>query len=171
MRETMKKFGMFVSLFVLGISILACGWETASQVTPVAQNVAPTNMPLVDLPNHEAFLLANGFTYSPSFTSKCLGPCQAYFNEKYIMRVELYDNGDITIVYSETYEFLDQAQAELASRLVDSFFGPEVLSWVVDNLIKSFTNEQTADINGYRFFIRAVSQPKVIVMIIATPLH
>jgi len=150
---------------------LACGLETASKLTPVAQNVAPTNMPSVDLPNHKAFLLANGFTYSLSFTSKCLGPCQAYINEKYYMRVELYDNDDITIAYSETYESLDQAQAELASRLVDAFFGPEVLSWVVDNLIKSFNNEQTADINGYRFFIRSVSQPKVIVMIIATPLH
>ena len=162
---------MLVSLFVLCMSIFACGLETPSQLTPVTQNVVPTNMPSVDLPNHEAFLLANGFTYSPSFTSKCLGPCQAYLNEIYFMRVEIYDNGDITIAYSETYESLDQAQAELVSRLVDTFFGPEVLSWIVDNLIKSINNEQTADINGYRFFIRAVSQPKVIVTIIATPLH
>jgi hypothetical protein len=154
----MKKFGAFVALCILGMSILACGSATASQPTPI------------NLPTHEPFLLSNDFTYSSSFTNKCKGPCRAYFNEQYNMRVELYNNGDLTIAFGEIDESLTEAQGTLLISLVHEFFGPDASSWVVDNIKKSIDNEQTADINGYRLFMQIVSQPLVFGLM-ATPLH
>jgi hypothetical protein len=170
----MKKFEMFVALCILSMSILACGLETASQPTPVAQNVPSTNTPLIDRPNHEAILLANNFTYSPSKTMKyCSGTCQVYFNEQYNMIVNLDDNGDIAIAFgalSETFDPINQAQGTLMSRLVDEFFGRDALSWVAENLLKSVNHELTADINGYRLFMQ-VNYDSAVFTLMATPLH
>lgn len=153
----MKKLGMFVALCVLSVSIVACGSITVSQSPPV------------DISNHESFLLSNDFTYSSSFTKKCESPCQAYFNEQYNMRVELYNNGDLTIAFGQIDDSRTEAQGALMLRLVGEFFGPDAPSWVADNFEKSINNEQTADINGYRLFMQ-VASPQLVFTIIATPL-
>lgn len=154
----MKKFGMFVVLCILGMSILACGSATTPQPTPIG------------LPNHEPFLLSNDFTYSSSFTKKCQGPCQAYFNEQYNMRVELYNNGDLSIAFGQIDDSLTEAQGTLMLKLVDELFGSDAPSWVADNFEKSINNEQTADINGYRLFMQ-VASPQLVFTLMATPLH
>jgi hypothetical protein len=154
----MKKIGMLVALCTLGLSIMACGSAAVPQPTPI------------DLPNHEPFLLTNDFAYSPSLTKKCLGPCQAYINEQYKMRVELYNNGDLSIAFGEIGESLTEAQGRLLLSVVDELFGPEASSWVVDNFEKSINNEQTADINDYRLFMQ-VASPQLVFTLMATPLH
>ena len=154
----MKKIGMFIALCVLGMSILACGLATASPPTPI------------DMPDHETFLLSNDFTYSSSDSKKCQGSCRAYFNEQYKMKVELYNNGDISIAFGEIDESRTEAQGTLMLSIVDEFFGPDASSWVVDNIEKSIDNEQTVDINGYRLFMQIASR-QLVFMLMATPLH
>lgn len=153
----MKRFETFVALCIVGLSILACGSTTSSQSSPV------------DLTKHEPFLLSKEFTYSSSYTQKCQGPCQAYFNDKYDMRVELYNNGDLTIAFGEIDQSRTEAQGTLLLSLVDEFFGSEASSWVVSNINKSVDNEQTGDINGYRLFMQIASQGLVFTLI-ATPI-
>lgn len=153
----MNKLGMFVVLCVFGVSILACGSGTVPQATPV------------DISNHESFLLSNGFTFSSSFTKKCESPCQAYSNEPYNMRVELYNNGDITIAFGQIDDSRTEAQGTLMLGVVEEFFGQEAASWVINNAEKSVNSELTTDVNGYRLFMQIIS-PELVFTIIATPL-
>lgn len=153
----MKKIGLFVVLCVISVSMMACGSSAVSQATPV------------DISNHESFLLSNGFTFSSSFTKKCQSPCQAYFNEPYNMRVELYNNGDITIAFGQIDDSRTEAQGALMLSLVGEFFGQNASSWVIDNFEKSINKEQTTDTNGYRLFMQ-VASPQLVFTIIATPL-
>jgi len=86
------------------------------------------------------------------------------------MRVELYDNRDITIMFSEIEEALTESQGTLMLNLVDEFYGRTATVWVIENINKSIDHEQTTDTNGYRLFMRVSSRP-IFFSIIATPLH